>query len=352
MAPAGTSRKQEKMRPPAGAGPAHAAAMNSTQIVKDLIAEGITLGPATSAGPLTLFALTHRLPAGDHLLYQDAQARGQVSVEETSESGTVGELRVTNRGPQPVLLLEGEVLLGMKQTRVLNASILVAAMSVLNVPVSCVEAGRWRHTSQSATGKDTINLSPRVRMAKTASVLRSSRAMGTFASDQSAVWAGVADVLSEHGVSAPTHSYAEIARERGSDIRNLVEDLHPVDGQSGVLAFIAGRPSCLDLFDGPAALANLWEALVASYAADAEAGGPAPTKAPTSTKARRWLEGLAGADIVSTPSVGLGDHVTLVSASAEAAGLVYDGRLLHLAAFPVNGSRTRTSFMSPERRRA
>jgi hypothetical protein len=45
-------------------------------------------------------------------------------------------------------VLDSEELVGAKQNRVLNLSILVPAHSTTVVPVSCVEAGRCQHRSQ------------------------------------------------------------------------------------------------------------------------------------------------------------------------------------------------------------
>ena len=55
---------------------------------------------------------------------------------------------MVNRGPKPTLIIDGEELVGAKQNRVVNLTILVAAESELIIPVSCVEAGRWRAKSE------------------------------------------------------------------------------------------------------------------------------------------------------------------------------------------------------------
>ena len=47
--------------------------------------------------------------------------------------------------------MDGEELLGAKQNRIVNLTILVAANSELTIPVSCVEAGRWRARSRAFT---------------------------------------------------------------------------------------------------------------------------------------------------------------------------------------------------------
>ena len=77
----------------------------------------------------------------------DALALGTVQIGETSEAGRVPELRVLNHGDRAVFLLDGEELIGAKQNRVLNLSILVPPHSESTIPVSCVESGRWSRRS-------------------------------------------------------------------------------------------------------------------------------------------------------------------------------------------------------------
>ena len=59
------------------------------------------------------------------------------------KGGSVPDLLVENRGDVRVLFLEGEELIGAKQNRILNTSVLVAAHTKVKIPVSCVERGRW-----------------------------------------------------------------------------------------------------------------------------------------------------------------------------------------------------------------
>ena len=66
-----------------------------------------------------------------------------VHIEEISEQGSVPEILFENSDDVPVLLLDGQELIGAKQHRILNLTILVPARSTLAIPVSCVEGGRW-----------------------------------------------------------------------------------------------------------------------------------------------------------------------------------------------------------------
>ena len=65
-------------------------------------------------------------------------------ITEVDAAGSVPELIAFNPLDTPVLLYDGEELLGAKQNRILNVTVLVAPKSETKIPVSCVEQGR-RH---------------------------------------------------------------------------------------------------------------------------------------------------------------------------------------------------------------
>jgi hypothetical protein len=93
-------------------------------------------------GVVELLSEKHpELPAISML--DEAIEKGEVRVGEVSEGGQVPYLTVENTGKVPVLILEGEELVGGKQNRIVNSSILVLAGSIIKIPVSCVESGRW-----------------------------------------------------------------------------------------------------------------------------------------------------------------------------------------------------------------
>ncbi len=59
-----------------------------------------------------------------YLLLDDVLSSGCARVAEVSESGSVPELKFVNDCDRPVLLLDGEELVGAKQNRILNLSVL------------------------------------------------------------------------------------------------------------------------------------------------------------------------------------------------------------------------------------
>ena len=81
-------------------------------------------------------------------LLSDAIEAGKASVEEVDEAGSVPFLAVANKAAMPVLVPEGEILIGAKQNRTVNLTVLVAAGATFKLPVSCVEQGRWSYASR------------------------------------------------------------------------------------------------------------------------------------------------------------------------------------------------------------
>ena len=106
------------------------------------------LGKPQSFQGLGLIPLFSRdEPALEYIGLDEAAAAGLV-VTEIDQSGSVGTLAVSNPLKDNVLLYEGEELIGAKQNRVLERTILVHAQSKTPVPVNCVERGRWSYRSE------------------------------------------------------------------------------------------------------------------------------------------------------------------------------------------------------------
>ncbi len=87
------------------------------------------------------------------------------------EAGGVPFLRVANGADQPLLLLDGEGLIGAKQNRTLN-TVLTAAHAEVTTPVNCVEQKRWGSRGRRFRPGDT-SLLPFLRARKVTRVSQS-----------------------------------------------------------------------------------------------------------------------------------------------------------------------------------
>lgn len=166
----------------------------------------VRVGPGLTFRELTVFPLNGRGRLGfDYLPLSQAlhQGAGAFLVRELPDGGTVPEIEVVNGLNAPVLIMEGQELVGAKQHRTANLTVLVPPKSTIKLSVSCVEAGRWAHASESfMVARHAQFASGRAR--KVASVSHAMRDSGQAYSDQSGVWEDISVKLRAHGVDSPT----------------------------------------------------------------------------------------------------------------------------------------------------
>jgi len=156
-----------------------------------------------------------------YLLLDEALKRGCARATEVSEAGSVPELRFVNDGPQPVLLLDGEELVGAKQNRILNLSVLAPAHKSIVIPVSCVEAGRWHAQSAEFASAGRAHYAAG-RAQKASQVSASLRTMGSRRSDQGQVWADIsakAERMASYSGTEAAAALYETHRARLDDYR-------------------------------------------------------------------------------------------------------------------------------------
>ena len=80
-------------------------------------------------------------PAPPYLLFEQAVAGGAVEVREIG-AGTVPSVAATTKD-RPVVIFAGDTITGGKQNRVINISVWLSAGKVTQLPVTCLEHGRW-----------------------------------------------------------------------------------------------------------------------------------------------------------------------------------------------------------------
>jgi len=113
----------------------------------------------------------------EYILLDEALGSGVIEVTEVDNHGAVPNLKVHNKSQRMVLILDGEELVGAKQNRIVNTTILIAAGATVVIPVSCVEQGRWSYNTPWFHSEERI-MPSRMRAMKSEQVQRSVRAHG------------------------------------------------------------------------------------------------------------------------------------------------------------------------------
>jgi hypothetical protein len=293
----------------------------------------LTLGTPATHGGLTLTPILlegEALSPIEPLALEQALADGVLQVSEVSLSGSVPELRVKSTSDLPVLILDGEELVGAKQNRIVNVSILVPPHAEVVIPVSCIEAGRWGYSRRSFEAAERV-LSHEIRMAKSASVTRSLKTRGAHASDQGEVWAGVDKALSALRTDSGTRALSDGYESRGEAIQDYLKALGAQPRQVGVIYRIHGALAGLDLLGSERSFARAYPKLLRGSALQAIAGydNTSRSRLDEELLLRRALE----APAERFPAVGLGEDVRIDTPDVGGGALHLNPGLVHLFVF-------------------
>jgi hypothetical protein len=254
-------------------------------------------------------------------------------ITEVDENGVVSALSVTNRGDRPLFLLDGEELMGAKQNRVLNTTVLVGARSQLTIPVSCVEQGRWqRRSGRFTASQDSLFAS--VRASKAARVSESlSRGLG-HQGGQHEIWAALRAKARARRVASPTDAMSDVFAHDRRRIDEAREALAPRAAQVGALVYRSGWWLGLDVLAGPRVFTRAWPRLCAGYAADAVTGHETYQLTPLPSEV---FDRLLLATATRAAAVGLGVEHRLSGVGLTGAALAVDNLAAHLMAFALPG---------------
>lgn len=290
---------------------------------------------------LTVFPiLDEKSPViADYLPFGTAQKTGMIRVTEISEGGSVPQLAVQTLGASAVLLLDGEELIGARQNRIVNLTILAAAKSTVIIPVSCVERGRWSYQSRDFS-ESPRTMYPRARAQKMMDVSSSLKRRGMRDADQGAVWADVDLRASELRSHSATGAMGDIYDQHHTSVEDYLHEVVWLEGQVGAAFAIDGFVVGLDVFDSQNIAREYLPKVIRSYALDAIAqGSPRAARAgsarrkPMEVEVIELLDQVSSADAESFPAVSVGTDVRIDSRELAGAALVRDGKVVHLSAF-------------------
>ena len=299
--------------------------------------ESLGLGRPHQFRNLTIFPLRAG-PTGprDYLTLSEAFRDGLAQISEVSEDGSVLALQFENRAKQPVLILDGEELVGAKQDRIANVTILAPAETTITVPVSCVEVGRWNyrenHRERNFEPSDRAYFSEG-RRRKTAAVSESLRERGVHYANQHEVWDEVAAKIDDLKVDSATGSMNDLYEQQETRIADFVEAFSAQEGQVGAVFAIGPRIEGLEVFDNAETFAEMLPKLIRSYAIDAVDRVDVLKRKPALVAARSFILSLERAEMEVYPAIGLGMDTRLTAQGVVAAGLVESERVVHLVGF-------------------
>ena len=210
--------------------------------------ETINLGTPTKLGNLFMVPVigTEKENANYYNLTGSLQ-EGTAEITEVSESGDVPKILFKNMADKPILLVDGEELVGCKQNRVLNLSVLAPESEETEIPVSCVEQGRWSSRGRNFRTSENFEFAD-LKAAKMRSVSASMERSSRADSDQSAVWSSISNKSSRSGSNSSTSAMDGIFRSNQSNLSELLKSREVLDDQIGSVFLINGEVRGLEIF--------------------------------------------------------------------------------------------------------
>src|SRR5262249_50254705 len=227
-----------------------------------------------------------------------------------------------------VLFLEGEQLLGAKQNRILNLTVLVPARSRVTIPVSCVEAGRWTRTSAFFSASRTV-APHHLRHTLKSSVTRSLKERRGHLSDQREVWEDVRRQQAALGVSSGTAALFDTYATYRNHIVAAKQALPYVPGASGLAVGIGPGIISVDLFDKPRTCRKVWNRLLRGSVLEALMEQGQVGCMPDAAQVLELVGEVRNAKWSQTAPVGEGEEFRTELDGKVASALLLDDALVH-----------------------
>lgn len=171
----------------------------------------------------------------------EAKKNAWIEIIEVPGEGEVDTLKVRNVGPKPILLLSGELLLGGKQDRVVGKDTIVPPGKEVDVPVYCVEPGRWHGSSDKFSYSESM-------------VPLMVKEEATFGQQQE-VWAKVGEYNAAAGAGRGGGTTVQngldeekVRKQIESDLDDVLGKLDKNKNVVGVLFLMDGEVRTLELF--------------------------------------------------------------------------------------------------------
>ncbi len=296
----------------------------------------LTAQPATTHEQLTVIPLCG--PDSDQQITSLASGldTDQVEVREVSQAGMVARLAVKNRSISPAFILDGEELVGGKQARVVNSSILCPPGREIMIPVSCCEAGRWRRTGKAGFVSRKRSMPSSLKASKSLRLSQSLRESRGHDADQTSVWREIDDFSALRGVRSPTRALGDVFEADRAQIDKIVRSVSVRSDQVGIAAFHGKRLLALEVFSSARLYSEVNATLLHSFATDVLMRRNQPVEAPASycgTSLLAFASQVIGGELSEHGSPGLGTDVRVTGALGQANALVFDDELIHLSVF-------------------
>lgn len=269
----------------------------------------------------------------EYISLEKALEKEMISIKEISEGGSVPELFVANDSDVKVLLLDGEELIGAKQNRVLNTTILLDVKTSTKIPVSCVEAGRWQYKNRFFSSAERTMPSS-MKFAKNISVTKELKESEgkSYRSDQGEVWRAVACLSMDYKFTSPTGAMSDVYDYKKEDIDEYIKSFASIENQNGMIIFINNNLAGVEYISYQKCFAELYNKLLKGYIMDALTVKKNNDNQDFDSMRNELFDKIKKGEINTFKSVGMGEDNRIESDGLTASFLYVEDEIVHFNA--------------------
>ena len=305
---------------------------------------------------------------------------GVVEITEC-EMSTVGTVLARNNANIPLLLIDGDEILGAKQNRIMNRSLIIPPKTNMAISVSCTERGRWHYESPGYTrdfddfsrgssdysGDRNLRFNRSVHTADFATRSAKSRDLFENRDCQSTVWNSIDKLENRTSFKSRTSALSDNYEHLKPMHEEYLTHFKIEFGQVGAVFIINGQIKGLELFYSPSVYQDYHEKIFRSYIMeamfsdllygdnidgingfDSRFGNLFVSRVAV----ERFLREIRYSEFRNSDRKGRGKHVKFANNYGTGAALINNGELVHMAYFNSSNSKIgsrRDSRRSPRR---
>lgn len=266
----------------------------------------------------------------------EAFEKNMIVVKEMEEGERVNTIELENLSECYIFILDGDILKGAKQNRVVNTSVLVAPKTKIILPVSCVEEGRWQYKSSRFKPSDEI-AHRSIRFSKANFISESKKQnRSDFAADQSVVWNKVESVSYSLDFQSETMSHSDLFDNYKEELDDVTEKFTMQSKANGLLIFVGNQMVACDIFNNNKIYSDYFEKIIKTSAIDSKL--KKDKKSQISLDQSSIIESMHSVfdqfnnskdKASSTPGVSEGTEIRLNLEENTFYGLSHDGQSVH-----------------------
>jgi len=220
-------------------------------------------------GSITVAQIDYSTPVIDNIIsLHEAFEKKLIIVKELEKGEQVNTIELENISDSYIFILDGDILKGAKQNRVVNTSVLVAPKSKIMLPVSCVEEGRWSYkSSRFEPSNEVAHRSIRYEKANYISMSKKMN-RSDFTANQSSIWGKVENISNDLEFHSETMNHSDLFENFTDEFDDIIKKFELQTNANGLLIFIGDDMVACDIFNNNKIYTDYFKKIIKTSAID------------------------------------------------------------------------------------